>query len=99
MSFPRAVSASGSTGVESSGDGYRISGDLTIRGVAHPVVPKAELGGVVANLQGGRRGGFSASTKISRKEWGRALGSSPVGLAWVGTCLRRAMRGGRARQS
>jgi polyisoprenoid-binding protein YceI len=30
----------------------------------------AEIGGVVANLQGGRRAGFSATTKISRKIWG-----------------------------
>jgi polyisoprenoid-binding protein YceI len=34
------------------------------------VTLEAEIGGVVPNLQGGRRAGFSASTKISRKAWG-----------------------------
>jgi polyisoprenoid-binding protein YceI len=56
--------------IEASGDGYRIEGDLTIRGMTHPVVLEAEIGGVVANLQGGRRAGFNATTRISRKTWG-----------------------------
>jgi polyisoprenoid-binding protein YceI len=30
----------------------------------------AEIGGVVANLQGGRRAAFDATTKISRKAYG-----------------------------
>ena len=34
------------------------------------MVLDAEIGGVVPNLQGGRRAGFSATTKISRKAWG-----------------------------
>ncbi len=59
-----------STSTKARGDGYKIDGDLTIRGVTHPVTLDAEIGGVVANLQGGRRAGFSATTKISRKAWG-----------------------------
>jgi polyisoprenoid-binding protein YceI len=59
-----------STHIERSGDGYKIDGDLTIRGETRPVTLDAEIGGVVPNLQGGRRAGFSASTKISRKAWG-----------------------------
>jgi polyisoprenoid-binding protein YceI len=59
-----------STHIEQSGDGYRIDGDLTIRGESRPVTLDAEIGGVVPNLRGGRRAGFSASTKISRKAWG-----------------------------
>jgi polyisoprenoid-binding protein YceI len=59
-----------STNVAASGDGYRIDGDLTIKGVTRPVTLEAEIGGVVPNLQGGRRAAFSATTKISRKAWG-----------------------------
>jgi polyisoprenoid-binding protein YceI len=59
-----------STAIEAGGDGYKIDGDLTIRGVTRQVTLDAEIGGVVANLQGGRRAGFNATTKISRKAWG-----------------------------
>jgi polyisoprenoid-binding protein YceI len=59
-----------STSIDKSGDGYKIHGDLTIRGETRPVTLEAEIGGVVPNLQGGRRAGISASTKISRKAWG-----------------------------
>jgi polyisoprenoid-binding protein YceI len=59
-----------STHIERNGDGYKIDGDLTIRSETRPVTLEAEIGGVVPNLQGGRRAGFSASTKISRKAWG-----------------------------
>ena len=59
-----------STGLIAAGDGYKIEGDLTIRGETRHVILDAEIGGVVPNLQGGRRAGFSATTKISRKAWG-----------------------------
>ena len=59
-----------STSIKRSHDGYKIAGDLTIHGKTKPVTLDAEIGGVVPNMQGGRRAGFSASTKISRKEWG-----------------------------
>jgi polyisoprenoid-binding protein YceI len=59
-----------STHIARSGDGYKIDGDLTIRGETRPVTLEAEISGVVPNLQGGRRAAFSASTKISRKSWG-----------------------------
>jgi len=66
--FPELVFRS--THIEPNGDGYRIQGDLAIRGETRPVTLDAEIGGVVPNMQGGRRAGFSASTKISRKAWG-----------------------------
>jgi len=59
-----------STGIQASGDGYKIDGDLTIRGETRPVSLDAEIGGVVPNLQGGRRAAFDATTKISRKAFG-----------------------------
>ena len=59
-----------STRIAADGPDYKIEGDLTIRGETNPVVLNAEIGGVVANLQGGRRAGFNATTRISRKAWG-----------------------------
>jgi polyisoprenoid-binding protein YceI len=59
-----------STNIVPSGDGYAVEGELTIRGETRPVTLEAEIGGVVPNLQGGRRAAFNASTKISRKAWG-----------------------------
>ena len=59
-----------STKIVPSGDGYKIDGELTIRGETRPATLEAEIGGVVPNLQGGRRAAFNATTKISRKAWG-----------------------------
>lgn len=56
--------------VPTGGDRYRIEGDLEIRSVRRPVVLDAELGGVVPNLQGGRRAAFSATARINREDWG-----------------------------
>jgi polyisoprenoid-binding protein YceI len=59
-----------STNIVPSADGYKVEGDLTIRGETRPVTLEAEIGGVVPNMQGGRRAAFNAGTKISRKAWG-----------------------------
>ena len=59
-----------STGIERAGDGYRILGDLTIRGTTRPVVLDAEYAGAVANMEGGQSAGFSASTRIDREDFG-----------------------------
>ena len=59
-----------STSIEARGDGFKIDGELTIRGQSRPVTLDAEIGGVVPNMQGGRRAAFNATTKISRKAWG-----------------------------
>ncbi len=66
--FPELVFRS--TRITTAGDGYLVEGDLTIRGVTRPVALEAEIGGVVPNLQGGRRAAFGATTRISRKAWG-----------------------------
>ena len=60
-----------STGVVRTGDTTgELHGDLTIRGVTHPIVLDAEFGGIVPNMQGGQRAAFSATTKINREDFG-----------------------------
>jgi polyisoprenoid-binding protein YceI len=59
-----------STGVRENGDGYLLDGDLTIRDVTRPITLDLEFNGVGEDPWGGARAGFSASTSISRKEYG-----------------------------
>ena len=59
-----------STRVEKTDDNHgKIYGDLTIRGVTHPVVLDTEYAGSAKSPWGTTSAGFSATTKISRKEW------------------------------
>jgi len=60
-----------STGVEPlGGDSYRVTGDLTIRGVTKPVSIDFEFAGSAVDPFGNVRVGFEGSTTINRKDWG-----------------------------
>ena len=59
-----------STSISGSGEDYELAGDLTLRGVTKPVVFDVEVGGTTIDPWGGTRAGFTASTNISRKEFG-----------------------------
>jgi polyisoprenoid-binding protein YceI len=60
-----------STKVTAAGDGeYKLTGDLTIKEVTRPVTLDLEYLGTIDSPFGDTRAGFSASTEISRKDWG-----------------------------
>jgi len=59
-----------STRVERAGDGLKVYGDLTIRGVTKPSVLEAELTGRGKSPWGQDVIGFSATTKFKRSEFG-----------------------------
>lgn len=59
-----------STKIEASGSDYKMTGDLTIRGVTKPVTFDLEFDGVAGDPWGGTRAGFSASADVNRKDWG-----------------------------
>ena len=59
-----------STGVRPAGDDYVVTGDLTIHGVNRPVELAAEFNGTATDPFGNARAGFSATTEISRKDFG-----------------------------
>lgn len=59
-----------STGVRAEDDDILIDGDLTMRGVTRPVTFRGELGGFETDGWGNRKLGFSARTKIIRKDFG-----------------------------
>lgn len=59
-----------STSIEGEGEEFVVNGDLTINGVTKPVALEAEFGGAATGPDGAERVGFSASTQISRKDYG-----------------------------
>jgi polyisoprenoid-binding protein YceI len=61
----------GGSGLTDLGDDlYSLTGDLTIKGVSHPVTLNVEFGGVNSDPWGNVKAGFSITGKISRKDWG-----------------------------
>jgi len=66
-----------STSVTPEGDGYKVAGDLTIRGVTKQVTLHVEVGGFGADPYGGTRAGFSATTEINRNDFGVSF-NSPI---------------------
>jgi polyisoprenoid-binding protein YceI len=54
---------------------WKVTGDLTIRGVTRPVTLDVELEGVVKDPYGNHRVGFSGSTTIDRTDFGVSFGA------------------------
>src|SRR5689334_667540 len=79
--YPQATFRS--TRVEDlGGDQYRITGELTVRGVTRPVAFDALFEGAGKDPWGGERAGFSASLSIDRRDfglqWNKALETGGV---------------------
>jgi polyisoprenoid-binding protein YceI len=51
-------------------ENYKLTGDLTIKGITKPVTFDVELGGINKDTWGNEKAGFSLSGKINRKNWG-----------------------------
>ncbi|HET9487101.1 MAG TPA: YceI family protein [Chryseosolibacter sp.] len=56
--------------LERDGDHYRLTGELTIRGVTKPVSVKVHFAGIVVDPYGQTKAGFEVEGKINRKEFG-----------------------------
>jgi polyisoprenoid-binding protein YceI len=71
-----------STGIDGSGDAFKVRGDLTIHGVTREVVLDTTFEGRTTDPWGNDRIGYEAHTKISRKdyglEWNQALEAGGV---------------------
>jgi polyisoprenoid-binding protein YceI len=59
-----------STRVHGGPDGWKLTGDLTIRDVTRPVTLDLEFLGASPDPWGGKRIGFTATTTIDRREFG-----------------------------
>ena len=66
--FP--VMAFATTGVRAEDGEYFVDGTLTIKGLTKPVTLAVEFNGIGQDPWGGTRAGFTATTSISRKEYG-----------------------------
>jgi polyisoprenoid-binding protein YceI len=62
-----------SSKVERDGDDFVVTGELSIHGVTRAVQLKVESLGQTKDPWGGQRAGFSASTSISRKDFGMSF--------------------------
>lgn len=58
-----------STEVKKSGERLAVSGNLTIRGISHPVVLDAAILGVGPGMGGRETAGFEGKTRINRKDY------------------------------
>jgi polyisoprenoid-binding protein YceI len=67
-SFPKMTFVS--TSVEKTGDDFKITGDLTIKGVTKSIVVNAEFGGIEKSLYGQIVAGFEVTAKINRQDYG-----------------------------
>ncbi|MDJ0319275.1 YceI family protein [Pseudarthrobacter sp. PS3-L1] len=59
-----------STGIEGDDDEFKLTGDLTIKGISKSVTLDTEFNGVAVDPFGTTRAGVSAKTTISRKDFG-----------------------------
>lgn len=59
-----------STSVKEHGSDFKVEGNLTVHGTTKPVTLDLEFNGVSPDPWGGTRAGFSATTEISRKDYG-----------------------------
>jgi polyisoprenoid-binding protein YceI len=59
-----------STSIAKNGEDYKVTGDLTIKGVTKPVTFDVEFGGKGTNPWGVEVYGFEAEAKINREEFG-----------------------------
>ena len=63
-------------------DRLRVTGDLTIRGTSRPATLDVTYTAPIKGMEGETRRGFSATTKINRKEfglnWSKAVEAGPV---------------------
>ncbi|MDA8358736.1 MAG: YceI family protein [Actinomycetota bacterium] len=67
--YPEIIFAS--TSVEQTGGiRYRVTGDLTIKGVTRPVSVDLEYTGSAVDPYGNQRIGFEGTTTVNRKDWG-----------------------------
>jgi polyisoprenoid-binding protein YceI len=56
--------------LERSGDSYKLTGDLVIRGVSKAITVDVSFGGIVVDPYGQTKAGFEVTGRINRKDFG-----------------------------
>ena len=70
--FPKLTFTS--TAVEKDGTDFKITGDLSLKGITKSIVLNAEFGGIEKSLYGQIVAGFEVTTKFDRSEFGLTWG-------------------------
>jgi polyisoprenoid-binding protein YceI len=68
-----------STAIRASGDGFAVTGDLTIRDVTKSIELEVEVNGFSPDPYGGTRAGLSATGQINRSDFGVSWNSAIEG--------------------
>jgi polyisoprenoid-binding protein YceI len=55
---------------KTSDDEYKLTGNMTVRDITHPITLNVEFGGTQTDPYGNHKSGFSVSGKLNRKEYG-----------------------------
>jgi polyisoprenoid-binding protein YceI len=53
-----------------SKEAFRLTGDLTVRGITKPITLDVEFGGIAKDPWGNTRAGFTVTGKLNRKDYG-----------------------------
>lgn len=73
-----------STSVEKiDSENFRLSGNLTLKNISHPVTLNVEFGGITKDHRGNEKAGFTVSGKIKRSDWGIRFGLAEAGGAML----------------
>jgi polyisoprenoid-binding protein YceI len=81
-----------STSFTKDDDDYKLSGDLTIKGITKPVTLNVEHGGIADDAYGNTKAGFEVTGKINRKEFGLTWsGVTEAGSIVVGEDIKLIM--------
>lgn len=72
-----------STDIKRDGDGFQITGDLTIRDVTQPVTLQARYEDTVTDPWGNDRVAFTAGTEITREDWGLTWNAPLESGGWL----------------
>ncbi|HET9260512.1 MAG TPA: YceI family protein [Acidimicrobiia bacterium] len=72
-----------STEIEKDGEGFKVTGDLTIGQITRPLTLDAEYEGTAVDPWGHTRVGFIATAKINREDWGLTWNAALEGGGWL----------------
>ncbi len=72
-----------STEISEVGDGWEITGDLTIRDITRPVTLLARHEGTAVDPWGNTHIGFTAHATIDREDWGLTWNAALEGGGWL----------------
>ena len=67
----RQITFTGKSFQKVDDENYKLTGDLTIKGITNPVTLDVEFGGLMKDPWGNEKAVFSVNGKISRKDWGQ----------------------------